>query len=42
MHELLHNVTGLTDPDLQSALGLPDGNGSDNISQKLLTDCLPQ
>jgi RHS repeat-associated protein len=45
LHELLHNVTGLTDPDIQSALGLPstDRNGkavpSDNITQRLKKDC---
>ncbi len=45
LHELLHNVSGLTDPDIQNDLGLPtvDKNGnpisSDNITKKLLKDC---
>jgi hypothetical protein len=32
-HELLHNLTGLTDPDLQRNVG------TQNISLKLATDC---
>jgi len=39
LHELLHNVTGLTDPDIQSAFGLSTSAPSDNITQKLLKDC---
>ena len=39
LHEILHNITGLTDSDIQSALGLPETNVSDNITQKLLRDC---
>jgi hypothetical protein len=39
LHEVLHNVTGLTDYDLQSKLGLPQSKISDNITQKLLQDC---
>ena len=39
LHELLHNVTGLTDQDIQSSLGLKIGQPSDNITQKLLKDC---
>ena len=39
LHELLHNVTGYTDSDIQRKLGLPDSNVSNNISQRLLKDC---
>jgi len=39
LHELLHNVTGLTDSDIQSAFGLSTKGVSDNITQKLLKDC---
>jgi len=42
LHELVHNLTGLTDPDIQRALGLSQGGVSDNISQKLKADCFPQ
>ena len=38
-HEVTHNITGLTDPDLQRALGLSTKALSDNITQKLLQDC---
>jgi RHS repeat-associated protein len=38
MHELIHNATGLTDPDIQRALGLPSG-ASRNISDRLKKDC---
>jgi hypothetical protein len=38
LHEILHNVTGLTDPDIQRRFGLPEGI-SDNITKKLLKDC---
>jgi len=40
MHELLHNITGLTDPDLQRNLGLSEAGGSNNITVRLLADCL--
>lgn len=39
MHEVIHNLTGLTDADIQKALGLPDSNVTDNITQKLKGDC---
>src|SRR5262249_36040813 len=39
-HEVLHNITGLTDPDIQRALGLKDNGPSDNITKKLIRDCL--
>ncbi len=39
LHELLHNVTGLTDSDIQKDLGLQESNITDNITQKLLKDC---
>jgi hypothetical protein len=39
LHEILHNVTGLTDNDFQRALGLPESRISNNITQKLLKDC---
>jgi hypothetical protein len=45
LHEVLHNVTGLTDSDLQRLLGLPsqDENGravpTDNVTKRLLGDC---
>jgi len=40
MHELLHNVTGLTDDRIQGLLGLPAAGGSRNITLQLLVDCL--
>ncbi len=40
LHELLHNITGLTDPDLQRNLGLSDSGGSVNITLRLAADCL--
>jgi hypothetical protein len=39
MHEVIHNMTGLTDPDIQRALGLDETKPSDNITQKLKKDC---
>jgi len=39
LHEVLHNVSGLTDPDLQRRLGLPESSVTDNITKKLLNDC---
>jgi hypothetical protein len=39
LHEILHNITGLTDPDIQRLLGLPETNVSNNKTQKLLKDC---
>jgi hypothetical protein len=39
-HEVVHNVTGLTDEDIQSRLGLKvDSNNTKNISDKLKQDC---
>ena len=40
MHELVHNVTGLTDDRIQRLLGLPATGGSRNITLQLLVDCL--
>jgi RHS repeat-associated protein len=37
-HEVLHNITGMTDPDIQRALGLPE-NGSSNITNRIVKDC---
>jgi hypothetical protein len=37
--EVLHNVSGLTDPDIQRALALNVNAPSDNITQKLIKDC---
>jgi len=39
LHELAHAVSGLTDDQLQDALGLTVGKDSRNISFKLMTDC---
>ncbi len=39
-HEVIHNVTGLTDTDIQKALGLKDSPITDNITQRLIRDCL--
>ena len=39
MHEVFHNVSGLTDPDIQRRLGLSENAPSDNITQKLKQDC---
>jgi RHS repeat-associated protein len=38
-HEVLHNVTGLTDPDIQRKLGLDESKPSHNITEKLKKDC---
>jgi hypothetical protein len=39
-HELVHNVSGLSDDAIQSALGLKvDTNNTKNISDKLKSDC---
>lgn len=40
LHEVLHNVTGLTDPDLQRNLGLSEDGGSRNVTLRLMQDCL--
>lgn len=40
MHEVIHNMTGLTDADIQRALGLSQDQPSSNISRKLKQDCL--
>jgi RHS repeat-associated protein len=39
LHEVLHNVTGLTDPDIERLLHLPETEASDAITQKLKKDC---
>ena len=39
-HEVLHNVTGLTDDEIQSNLGLAVTPVTFNITQKLFDDCL--
>jgi RHS repeat-associated protein len=40
MHEVLHNVTGLTDPDIQHTLGLKEQqNDTSNITDRLYQDC---
>src|ERR1035441_182418 len=46
IHELLHMITGETDPDLQRALGIPQTGqpgamGSMDITLKILADCVP-
>jgi len=38
MHEVLHNVTGMTDQQIQGRLGLPRAS-SNNITGKLRADC---
>lgn len=38
-HEVLHNVTGLTDEDIQGKLGLDQNKPSHNITEKLKKDC---
>jgi hypothetical protein len=40
LHEILHNVTGLTDPDIQTKFFGKSGGLSDDITQKLIKDCL--
>jgi hypothetical protein len=39
LHEMLHNITGFADGDIQSKLGLPTNAASQNISDKLMKDC---
>jgi len=39
LHEILHNVTGLDDPDIETKLGLPTSPVSDIITKKLIKDC---
>jgi hypothetical protein len=39
LHEILHNVTGMSDDQIQSALGLSTKQVSNNITQKLIKDC---
>jgi RHS repeat-associated protein len=39
LHEILHNVTGLSDDQIQGALGLSTNQVSNNITQKLIKDC---
>jgi len=38
-HEVIHNITGMTDPDIQRALGLKENVPSENITKKLEGDC---
>jgi len=38
-HEVTHNITGLTDNDIQRALGLSENVPSDNIANQLRKDC---
>jgi len=38
-HELLHNITGLTDVDIQKILGLAQSPATFNITQRILADC---
>ena len=40
MHELLHNITIFTDPDLEGFFP-SGGSGSNDITLGLLADCLP-
>ncbi|MGZ3727370.1 MAG: hypothetical protein ACXWQQ_16330 [Pseudobdellovibrio sp.] len=40
LHELLHNVTSLTDSDIQRKFNIPEGVSSENISKKMSDDCL--
>jgi RHS repeat-associated protein len=39
LHEALHNITGLTDTDMQRALQIKEQDNSENISKKLMKDC---
>jgi RHS repeat-associated protein len=39
LHEMVHNITGMTDPAIQSALNISTTQASQNISDKLMTDC---
>ena len=39
LHELVHNATGLTDPDLQRGLGIKEEPDSMGISIKLFSTC---
>jgi ribosomal protein S2 len=40
MHEVLHNITGKTDDQLQDALKLKVQDDTSNISHKLQKDCI--
>lgn len=40
MHELLHEVYGLDDGDIQSTLGLERGAASENITRWLKGNCI--
>ena len=40
IHEVIHNATGLLDPDIQRALNLPEGHGTKNISDLLQKQCV--
>jgi hypothetical protein len=39
-HEVIHNITGTVDSDIQRALGLKEASITDNITKKLIKDCL--
>jgi RHS repeat-associated protein len=39
LHEVLHNVTGLGDPAVQTDLGLPVSKDTSNITNRLIADC---
>jgi hypothetical protein len=41
MHELLHNLTGLTDDQIESNLGITNAVGSYGITIQLLANCFP-
>jgi hypothetical protein len=40
LHEFMHNITGLTDDEIQTRLGLSTKAASQNIGDKLKQDCL--
>jgi hypothetical protein len=42
LHELIHNTTNLTDPDIQKVLGLDPSANSSIISRQLKMDCYDQ
>jgi RHS repeat-associated protein len=40
-HEVIHNVSGLVDSEIQRRLGLPESSITSNITAKLMQDCFP-
>jgi hypothetical protein len=38
-HELLHNLTGMTDPDIQKVMGIAITNDSRNITIESIVKC---